>query len=91
MTRLGPPTAGVSRDPAAHPQITLDVTPEMLATLRGISRDSGQPLDVVSTRAIALYQAALRASSEGKHIGYADSPDSLEVEFTGLAGTGRDR
>jgi hypothetical protein len=65
--------------------ITLEVTPEMLATLKRMAHDSGQPLDVVFTRAIALYQAALRASAEGKHVGYAASSDALDVEFTGLA------
>ena len=68
------------------PPITLDVTPEMMATLQQISRDSRQPLDVVFTRAIGLYQAALRATANGKHVGYSASPDALEVEFTGLTG-----
>jgi hypothetical protein len=66
------------------PQITLDVTPEMMATLQEIARDSKQPLEAVFTRAIALYQAALRATADGKHVGYATSPDALDVEFTGL-------
>jgi len=66
------------------PSITLEVTPEMLATLQEISRDSRQPLDVIFTRAIALYRAALRATAEGKHVGFATSPDALEVEITGL-------
>lgn len=67
---------------------TLDVTPEMMMTLEQLARDSQQPLAAVFTRAIALYQAALQAAAEGKHVGYATSPDSLDVEFTGLAGTG---
>ena len=73
---------------ASTPSLTLDVTPEMLTTLEELARDSRQPLATVFTRAIALYQAALKASAEGKHVGYADSPDSLDVEFTGLAGPG---
>lgn len=68
------------------PEITLEVTPEMLETLRQISRNSQQPLDVVFTRAVALYQSALKATSQGKHVGYTASPDALEVEITGLAG-----
>jgi hypothetical protein len=70
------------------PPLTLDITPEMMTTLEQLARDSKQPLDAVFTRAIALYQAALRATTEGKHVGYASSPDSLDVEFTGLAGPG---
>ena len=68
--------------------ITLEVTPEMMRTLEQIALDSRQPLDVVFTRAIALYQASLKATTEGKHVGYSTSPDDLEVEFTGLANTG---
>jgi hypothetical protein len=68
--------------------LTLDVTPEMMKTLEQIARDSKQPLEAVFTRAIALYQAALKATAAGKHVGYASSPDSLEVEFTGLASPG---
>jgi len=71
------------------PPITLIVTPEMMETLEGIARDSNQPLKEVFTKAIALYRAALRASAEGKHVGYATSPDALEVEFTGLDDAGR--
>ncbi|WP_435016047.1 hypothetical protein TA3x_003606 [Tundrisphaera sp. TA3] len=70
------------------PSITLQVTPEMMATLQQMSRESKQPLDVLFTRAIGLYQAALRASADGKYIGYAASPDVLDVEFTGLDASG---
>jgi hypothetical protein len=66
------------------PSITMEVTPEMMATLQQIARDTKQPLESVFTRAIALYHAALQATDEGKHVGYAASPDGLEVEFTGL-------
>lgn len=71
------------------PAITLDVTPEMEATLHQIARESGQPLDIVFTKAIALYRAALNANNEGKHVGYASSADSLDVEFTGLTAGAR--
>ncbi len=76
------------RGAAAPPSISLEVTPEMLATLQKMSRDSQLPLEVVFTRAIGLYQASMKATAEGKHVGYAASPDALEVEFTGLAGPG---
>ena len=74
----------------ATPSITLDVTPEMMATLQQLARDSKQPLEAVFTRAIALYQAALHATAEGKHVGYATLPDALDVEFIGLV-TPRER
>ena len=78
-------TPGYGADMPPQP-ITLEVTPEMMRTLEVMSLESGQPLNVVFTRAIALYQAALRATADGKHVGYAASPDAMEVEFTGLAG-----
>jgi hypothetical protein len=53
-----------------------------------LAHDSGQPLNVVFTRAIGLYKAALQATGEGMHVGFAESPDALDVEFTGLAGPG---
>jgi hypothetical protein len=87
MPNLGRITAPGHGNYTPPPTITLEVTPEMMRTLERMSRDSGQPLDVVFTRSIALYQAALRATAEGKHVGYSASPDVLEVEFTGLAGT----
>lgn len=79
----------ITRDSATSTQpITLEVTPGMLATLQKIARDSKQPLEAVFTRAIALYQAAVQATAEGNHVGYAASPDALDVEFTGLVGSG---
>ena len=76
---------GIALPPTA---ITLEVTPEMMMTLQRMSLDAGQPLDIVLTRAIGLYVGALRATSEGKHVGYAANADALEVEFTGIAGPG---
>ncbi len=67
------------------PPISLEVTPEMLRTLQQMSRNYHQPLEVLFTRAIGLYQAALKAAADGKHVGYAASPDALDVEFTGIA------
>lgn len=69
-----------------RPLVSLEVTPEMMATLEQMTHRYHQPLEVVFTQAIGLYQAALKAAAEGKHVGYAASPDALEVEFTGLAG-----
>jgi hypothetical protein len=68
------------------PPITLEVSPEMMATLQGLANKSGQRLDVIFTKAIALYQAALQAADQGKHVGYTGSPDALDVEFTGFTG-----
>ena len=80
MSKLAPQPVGPI---GSSPSITMEVTPQMMATLQRISRDSKQPLDVVFTKAIGLYQATLQATAEGKHVGYSASPDALDVEFTG--------
>ena len=87
MPSLGNLTAG-GESTYAHPSLTLSLTPEMMDTLQKMSRDSGQPLGVALTRAIGLYVGALKATAEGKHVGYAATPDALEVEFTGISGPG---
>ena len=66
--------------------ITFDATPQMMGVLQQLTQDSGQPLDVVLTQAIALYRVALQVAAEGKHLGYATSADALDVEFTDLVG-----
>ncbi|HWE37924.1 MAG TPA: ribbon-helix-helix domain-containing protein [Isosphaeraceae bacterium] len=81
----------ITRGLGAHqssPRITLEVTPEMMAALEKLARDSEQPLTEVIRRSLALYRAALDAIAEGKHVGYATSPDSLDVEYTGIVGEG---
>jgi hypothetical protein len=84
MPQISPVTAEGSG--TYTPAITLYVTPEMMTTLQQIASDSKQPLEDVFTRAIALYQAALKSIAEGKHVGVAASPDALDVEFTGIVG-----
>ena len=73
---------------SANFNLNVEVTPEMMALIRQIARDSKQPLEEVFTRAIALYQAALKAKADGMHVGFAPSPEGLEGEFTGLTGPG---
>jgi hypothetical protein len=81
----GPATMPALKDQGTlNTEITLSVTPGLMAIIQQIARDSRLPLDEVFTRAIALYQTSLKANAEGKHVGYASSTDGLEVEFTGL-------
>ncbi len=86
MARSGGMTVSAYGSYSPPPPITLQVTSEMMETLKQISRDSGQPLEIVFTRAIGLYQAALGAAVAGNHVGYAASSDALDVEFTGFVG-----
>jgi hypothetical protein len=81
-------SSSLGANPAPTTAITLNVTPPMMAMLEQISIDSHLPLERVFTKAIALYRAALTAQAEGKHVGYTDSPDELEVEFTGITNDG---
>ena len=79
-------SGSLKADLTLNTAITLNVTPGMLVILEQMALDSHQPLEVVLTRAIALYRAALDAKADGKHIGYSGSPEGLEVEFTGFNG-----
>ncbi len=64
--------------------ITFELSPEMFETLQQLAIASGQPIEGVFDRAIALYKASLDALREGKHVGVAGRPESLETEFVGL-------
>jgi predicted transcriptional regulator len=74
-------------DRNASRQITFELSPEMYTILQKLAAASGQSLDGVLNRAIALYKASLDALHEGKHIGVAGRPESLETEFVGLTPT----
>lgn len=65
-------------------EITMTATPNLVAFIEQLGRDSGQPMERVIEQALALYRVALTAHHEGKHIGLAASPDALDVEFTGF-------
>jgi hypothetical protein len=45
---------------------------------------SNADAETVLTKALLLYQEALRATHEGKFVGVAKSKDDLETEFVGL-------
>lgn len=69
-------------------EITFVLSPEMFATIQQLAVASGQPIEGVFDRAIALYKASLDALREGKHVGFADRAESLETEFVGLTPAG---
>jgi hypothetical protein len=69
-------------------EITLEVTPEYYAALEQLMRDTGQNLEDVFVKAIALYKSVVEFKCEGKHVGTADDVDKLEREFVGLGSPG---
>jgi hypothetical protein len=69
--------------------ITFELSPSMFAMLQQLSAESGQPIEGVFDRAIALYKASLDALQRGKHVGVAGEPDALETEFVGLTPSAR--
>ncbi len=65
-------------------EITFVLSSEMFTTLQQLAAASGQPIEGVFNGAIVLYKVSLDALREGKHVGVAERPESLETEFVGL-------
>jgi len=77
---------GTSAAPGVSPRtrITLDLSPEAAKALDDlIGRTRDTPSDLFR-KALGLYALAEEAKREGKAVGIAATPDSLETEFVGL-------
>jgi hypothetical protein len=70
--------------PADHSVFVLDFPPETTRQLDNLIRDAGGDATELFKRAIALYKLAKDAAREGKAVGVATSPDSLETQFVGI-------
>jgi len=65
-------------------KIALDLTPEAAKSLNDLISRTGDTPAALFRKAIGLYALAKQAESEGKAVGVATNPDSLETEFVGL-------
>jgi hypothetical protein len=77
--------ANVSATASVAKRYVLDITPDAAAELDQLMRQTGD--DDATTffrKALALYKLALDAAREGKEVGIAATPDSLETRFVGL-------
>lgn len=65
-------------------RVSMTMSPETFDTLTRLADLTGQGLDDVVSKAFLLYKVAVEAQREGKAVGIAPTPDSLETEFVGL-------
>ena len=65
-------------------RISLDISPELNDRLQAMARDIHGTKSDVLRKSLALMEAALQATKEGKKIGFADRSDQLTTEIIGL-------
>jgi hypothetical protein len=65
-------------------QLTINLPPGVAKAVVQILEDTGDTPGGMFAKALGLYLLALRARKEGKVVGSASSPDSLDTEFTGF-------
>ena len=65
-------------------RIVLDLPMEAAQALRDLINKTGDDPVVLFRKALGLYKLAEEAKREGKAVGIAATPDSLETEFVGL-------
>ena len=70
--------------PADHSVFVLDFPPGTTAELDHLIKDVGGDPTELFKRVIALYKLAKDAAQQGKAVGVATSPDSLETQFVGI-------
>jgi hypothetical protein len=82
---LGTESASTSTFPLDR-DIAAEVTigPGVERLIDNLARDSRCDCETVIRRALALYRLSLDAHLQGKAVGYAESADWLECEFTGF-------
>ncbi len=64
--------------------MTLTLSPRAAEMIESLSRDLGLSRDAIIGQSIVLLKVAADALKSGKAFGIAASPESLEVEVTGL-------
>ena len=83
--RLGIDTGGTATfEVIPRARIVLDLPMEAAQALRDLINKTGDDPVVLFRKALGLYKLAEEAKREGKFVGIAATPDSLETEFVGL-------
>jgi len=67
-----------------HVKVTLELSPEAARALDNLIGRTGDTPSDLFRKALGLYALAEEAKREGKAVGIAATPDSLETEFVGL-------
>jgi hypothetical protein len=62
----------------------LAMTRDANGLLAGLARETGLSEGDVLRLALGMFKVAVDARKEGKHVGVAGSPESLDLELTGF-------
>jgi hypothetical protein len=65
-------------------QFILHLTPEAANELNELMAQTGDTPTQLFQKALGLYKVTRQAIQEGKAVGIAETPDSLESEFVGI-------
>jgi hypothetical protein len=83
---IGPDGQFYGPDVQSHPasKIIIDLPPDAAMELDQLMRQTGDNPTALFQKSLALYKLAKQAISEGKSVGTASDPESLETRFVGL-------
>lgn len=70
--------------PAHHARIVIDLPPDAAMELDQLMRQTGDDPTALFQKSLALYRLAKEAIRDGKSVGTASNPESLETQFVGL-------
>ena len=76
--------SGLRANASVRTGIAIELTPEANQALDELMQRTGDSLSDLFRKAIGLYKLAEEAKREGKAVGIATTPDSLETVFVGL-------
>jgi hypothetical protein len=80
-----PRILGVTFKNDPHPtRIIIDLPPEAAMELDQIMLQTGDDITALLQKSLALYRLAKEAIRDGKSVGTASDPESLETQFVGL-------
>ena len=71
-------------NPSVRTSIAIELSPEATRTFNELMSRTGDTPSDIFRKALGLLKFAEEAKREGKAVGIATTPDSLETEFVGL-------
>jgi predicted HicB family RNase H-like nuclease len=72
---------GIEPPPRDTYMLTLEMTPEIHASLSELARDTGQSLNDVIRSALGMYKIAVDANKNGNHVGIYDKQNRVQMYF----------
>lgn len=65
-------------------EVVMIMTPKGVEFIEDLAKETGTNWETVLPRALVLYKKAIDAVRDGKAVGIAEDPNSLDVQFTKL-------